>query len=127
MPVSVTATTADDSATDADDDYEPASSVVDFGGGEDTATFTVVVNGDTDFEPDETFVVNLTAPVGLSNTDSQGVGTIDNDDDPPPGSVAVTIDDVAMPEGDAGTADFVFTLTLSAAAAAAVDLDVTLI
>jgi hypothetical protein len=40
----------------------------------------VTVNGDTTVEPDETFSVNLTSPVGATIVDAQGVGTITNDD-----------------------------------------------
>jgi hypothetical protein len=38
------------------------------------------VNGDTTTEPDETFVVNLSTPVNVTIADSQGQGTILNDD-----------------------------------------------
>ena len=40
----------------------------------------VTVNGDVLVEPNETFVANLTAPVGATIGDGQGVGTIVNDD-----------------------------------------------
>lgn len=42
--------------------------------------FTVVVNGDTAVEPDETFFVNVTNLVGATAGDTQGQGTILNDD-----------------------------------------------
>ena len=42
----------------------------------------VTVLADTLDEPDETFTVNLTAPVNATIGDGQGVGTI-LDDDPP--------------------------------------------
>ena len=41
---------------------------------------TVVVNGDTEPEGDETFLINLVNPVGADLSDAQGVGTIENDD-----------------------------------------------
>ncbi len=47
-----------------------------------TYTFTVVVNGDSVSEPDEAFFVNVTnvLPLTVTVTDSQGLGTILNDD-----------------------------------------------
>ncbi|MFL6229159.1 MAG: FG-GAP-like repeat-containing protein [Pyrinomonadaceae bacterium] len=47
-----------------------------------SATFTVVVIGDLLIEPDETFFVNLSNPVGGTILDGQGVCTI-IDDEPP--------------------------------------------
>lgn len=41
---------------------------------------TVLVNGDYNREPNETFFVNLSGPVGAVIGDAQGVGTIVNDD-----------------------------------------------
>src|SRR6185436_18353708 len=43
-------------------------------------TFEVTVNGDTTVEPDETFTVNLSGAMGATISDSQGLGTIQNDD-----------------------------------------------
>lgn len=52
------------------------------------STFTVQVNGDTLFEANETFFVNVTNVTGATVTDSQGQGTIiDND---APASIAVS-------------------------------------
>jgi len=47
-----------------------------------TYTFTVVVNGDTNVEPTESFFVNITnvAGTGVTVGDSQGLGTITTDD-----------------------------------------------
>jgi len=45
-----------------------------------TYTFDVTVNGDTTFEPNETFFVNVTNVVGATVLDGQGQGTINNDD-----------------------------------------------
>ena len=45
-----------------------------------TYTFSVDVNGDTSFEPNETFFVNVTNVTGAFIADGQGIGTIVNDD-----------------------------------------------
>ena len=53
-----------------------------FAAGELAKTVTVLVNGDTAAEPNETFYVNLSSPSGGTLADGQGVGTIVNDDPP---------------------------------------------
>ena len=75
--------TADDTAT-AGSDYEGNTGQLVFDGTlNETQTITVNVIGDEEFEADETFFVNLlsTNNIGqLSFSDSQGLGTIRNDD-----------------------------------------------
>jgi len=51
--------------------------------GSSTYSFTVMVNGDSTFEPDETFFVNVTNVTGTVVTKGQGTGTIQNDDSAP--------------------------------------------
>ena len=80
--------------------------------GSSSYSFTVLVNGDTDPEADETFFVNATNATNATVTDGQGLGTIRNDDTAP----NLTIDDVALDEGNAGTTTFTFTVSLSAPA-----------
>lgn len=48
--------------------------------GSSSYTFDVVINGDLDVEPNETFFVNLTNVTNANVTDTQGLGTITNDD-----------------------------------------------
>jgi len=79
--------------------------------GSSTYTFTVLVNGDTLNEATETFFVNVTNVVNAVVVDGQGVGTISNDDPLP----SLSINDVTVVEGNAGTTNAVFTVTLSAA------------
>jgi Calx-beta domain/FG-GAP-like repeat len=75
--------TADASAT-APSDYTATAGTLTFLPGELTKTVTVLVNGDTTFEPGETFQVNLTAPSpNATIADNQGIGTINNDDASP--------------------------------------------
>jgi predicted extracellular nuclease len=52
--------------------------------GESSYTFDVSVNGDTTIEQDETFSVDLSAISGVDPGDTHAVGTIVNDDFPPP-------------------------------------------
>ncbi|TQU44555.1 hemagglutinin, partial [Xanthomonas perforans] len=79
--------------------------------GSSSATFTVLVTGDTLAEPNETFFVNLSNVTGASVSDGQGLGTIVNDDAQP----ALSIDDVSVNEGNSGTTTATFTVSLSAA------------
>ena len=56
-----------------------------FGTNQNTRTISITVNGDTKVELNETFNVNLSnATNGATISDSQGVGTITNDDAAPP-------------------------------------------
>jgi predicted extracellular nuclease len=84
--------TANDSATVADNDYISKTLLnQSIDEGETTYTFDVLVNGDMAFEPNETFFVNVTNVSGANVTDAQGVGTINNDDCPAaPGDVVIS-------------------------------------
>jgi hypothetical protein len=110
--VTVQYTTADSTAT-AGSDYTATSGTLTFTPGQLTRTIAVVVLGDTTFEPDETFLVNLTSPVNATIARGQGVGTITNDDAPPPPTLS--INDVTVTEGNTGSVNAVFMVTLSAA------------
>ena len=70
---------------------------------------TILVNGDTKLEPDETFFVQLSSPVNATILDGTGVGTIQNDDNAT--APTFSIDNVTMAEGNAGTTNFIFTVT----------------
>jgi uncharacterized repeat protein (TIGR01451 family) len=73
--------TADGTATTAGGDYVARSLAGQtIAGGQTSYTFDVTVNGDMLFEPNETFFVNVTNVSGAGVSDSQGVGTIQNDD-----------------------------------------------
>ena len=64
----------------AGSDYYAQSGVLTFGPGQTTRTIGIAVKGDRDREADETFFVNLSNAAGAQLEDSQGVGTILNDD-----------------------------------------------
>jgi Calx-beta domain/Lamin Tail Domain/WD40-like Beta Propeller Repeat len=112
--------TQNGSATTANNDYVARSLTNQIiPSGQTSYTFTVVVNGDTALEPDETFLVNVTNVAGANVTDGQGQGTIQNDDLP-----SLSINDVSANEGNSGTATFSFTVSLSAPAVAPVTFDI---
>jgi hypothetical protein len=73
--------TTDGTAKTSDNDYVAKSGTLTFAPGETTKTITIVVNGDTKKEADETFYLDL---FGLSSnalfTKKRGAGTILNDD-----------------------------------------------
>jgi hypothetical protein len=80
--VTVNYATADGSGT-AGSDYQSTSGTLTFNPGETNKSITSLVNGDTAFESDETFVANLSGAAHATIADSQAVGTILNDDAAP--------------------------------------------
>jgi len=108
QPVTVAYATADASAT-AGSDYQAASGTLTFTPGERSKIITVLVNGDHLAEPNENFLVNLSAPTNATIADGQGVGTI-IDDEP-----RINIGDVTVIEGNTATRAATFTVNLSAA------------
>jgi subtilisin family serine protease len=114
--VTVNFATADGSAT-AGSDYVAQSGSLTFDPGVTSRTISVTVNGDTLSEPNETFFVNLSGAVNAVIGDSQGVGTILNDDSP-----SLSVNDVSIVEGNGGFKNLTFTITLSAAATQSVSV-----
>ncbi len=104
--------TADGTATQPSDYTQKSLTGQTIPAGSSTYSFTVLVNGDTTLETNETFFVNVTNVTGANVTDGQGQGTIVNDDAAP----NLTINDVSLNEGNAGTTTFTFTVSLSASA-----------
>ena len=110
--------TSNGTATVADNDYAAASGTLNFGANENTKTFSVTINGDTKVEANETFNVVLSnATNGATISDSQGVGTITNDDGAAIAGL-VSINDVTISEGNSGTKVETFTVTRSGGTAA---------
>ena len=110
LPVSVDFATADGTATTADADYVANSSTLTIAAGSTSGTITVLVNGDTVIESDETFTVTLSNATTTSGTapaitDAATTVTITNDDFLQP---TVSIADATVAE-DVGNA----TLTVS--------------
>ena len=119
VPVSVDWATANGTAS-APGDYLANSGTLTFAPGQTTRTISIVVNGDTFDETDETFFVNLSNAANASISDDQGVVTILDDDQPP--SVLVT--DAVVSEGNSGTTtNLVFQVRLSTASGKIVSVD----
>jgi hypothetical protein len=81
---SVQFATADGTAKVSDNDYQSQSNTIAFDPNQGSKTITILVNGDTKVESDETFVVNLSNATGATIADAQATGTILNDDAAPP-------------------------------------------
>ena len=64
---------------------------LDFAKGEGTQTFTVATTEDTLNEANETFLIELTEPVGATIADAEATGTI-NDDDAAPTTLTLAVD-----------------------------------
>jgi serralysin len=90
----------------AGSDYVAKSGSLSFATNETSKTISVVINGDTTVEPNETFRVNLSGATNATIADNQGLGTITNDDFP-----SLAINNVTITEGYSGTKNAVFTVT----------------
>ncbi len=112
---SATADGTTNRATTADNDYSAViNQMLTFiPNGPLTQTVTVNVVGDSKFERNETFFVNLSGPTGATLADGQGLGTIQNDDLAPTHSFSTTN---SVLEGNVTADDrkVPFTVTLSA-------------
>jgi Ca2+-binding RTX toxin-like protein len=87
-------TTADGSATTVDHDYVATSGTLHFDAGVTTRTISVTINGDTKYEGNESFEVDLSnATNGAVISHFAGSGTIIDDDPEPAGSHGPTAHD----------------------------------
>src|SRR5262249_24704512 len=92
-------------------DYVSTSGTLTFAPGETSMPITVMINGDTTDEFDETFNVVLSNASNATMGTSTGVGTILNDDTPP----RLSINNVTLDEGTSRTTAFTFSAGLSEA------------
>src|SRR5206468_1343316 len=115
--VTVNYAAADGTAT-APADYTATSGTLIFNPGETNKTVNVQVQGDTLYELNETFTVNLSNPTNATITTATGTGTIINDDSAP----AVTLSLSGSPMAEAGGVATV-TATLSAVSGQAVTIN----
>jgi hypothetical protein len=87
-------------------DYVAASGTLNFAADTSTQTVSVTIRGDTIYEPNETFFVNLTgATNGGTITKSAGLGTIANDDTAPAGPAVVAVHDMSAIASGIGSWD----------------------
>lgn len=112
--VTVAYSTVDGTAT-AGSDYVAASGTLSFAPGETSKTLQVTIKGDMAVEGNETFTVRLANATGATLVDGSATGTLTNDD-AAPALPALSVADVAMREGDSGTAELMFVVTLDKAA-----------
>ena len=106
--------TADGTAT-AGSDYVATSGALSFAPGETQKQVVVQVNGDNVDETQETFFLDISNVQNATVNTSRGTGFINDDDGP-----TISINDVSITEGNAGTKTATFTLTLSAASVEAI-------
>ncbi|HEX4941902.1 MAG TPA: Calx-beta domain-containing protein, partial [Actinomycetota bacterium] len=100
-------------------DYVSATGSRTIAAGATSATIAITVNGDVIDEVNESFTVALSNPAGATIADGSGAGTI-TDDDPAP---SLSIGDVSLAEGNAGTTTATFTVSLGTASAKTVTFD----
>jgi hypothetical protein len=118
LDTTVAYSTTDGTATTADSDYVATSGTLTIPAGSTSGAITVLVNGNTVNEANETFTLNLASPVNATLTNATATGTIVNDDPLP----TVLVSSVSNPEGNSGTTNFVFTVSLSAASGQEIDV-----
>jgi cysteine-rich repeat protein len=119
-PVTYTAATGNGSGAQGSDFVAKVLNNETIPAGQLSRAFNVTINGDTAIEANETMLVTLSNATGASVLDSQGLGTILNDDGPTLG-----IGDVELTEGNAGTKLATFTVSLSAAQPGPVSYNIT--
>jgi VCBS repeat-containing protein len=117
--VVVSYSTLDGTATVSAGDYQAAGGMVAFAPGVTTQFASVLVNGDTLNEDDETFTVTLFNATGAPLKKAQGTGVILNDDPVP----SLTIADASRLEGNSGTTNMTFTVTISHVSAKTVNVN----
>lgn len=120
--VTVDYSTADVLASDGVD-YTGESGTVTFQPGQTSRQILFPINGDSDAEASENFLVNLTNAQNATIGDAQGQVTIVDDDGGVPGPT-LSIDDVTLVEGNSGTTPANFTVSISAAPATTVAVDI---
>lgn len=114
---SVIVTSADGTATLADNDYQSNSDTLVFASNDTTQQFSVMVTGDLNFEPNENFFVNLSGATNATVSDAQGVGTINNDDTEP----SLQFSDSSYMDDESQTVSITVTRTGSTSGTATVD------
>lgn len=105
-----------DGTAKAGSDYDAVSGTLAFAPGQTRASILVLLHGDTQVEPDESFFIKLSNARSATIADSTGVVTILDDGDAKPG---ISISDASAVEGEVLT----FSVTLSMPSAETVTVD----
>jgi uncharacterized repeat protein (TIGR01451 family)/CSLREA domain-containing protein len=100
-------------------DFQPNSGTITFNPLVTSQPLAVQVIGDVLDEANETFTVTLTNPANATLGTATGTGTIVDDD----GAATLTISDVSLAEGNAGTTNFIFNVTLAPSSGQIVTVD----
>ena len=110
---------SDGTATSGSDYSSAGTGTIELAAGETSKTVPFTVLADLINEPNETVVLTLSSPLGVSLADAQGVATIVDDDmllgllETPGPATFLSISDVLLTEGSAGTTAATFTITRS--------------
>ena len=120
--VSVGYSTSNDTATAGD--FTPTVGTLTFAPGETSKIVSVAINGDTMYELNEQFTLNLSNATNATIADAVAIGIITNNDiNPSPVTPPkVSIADLTMTEGNGEHAHFMFTATLDKASATPVSV-----
>lgn len=110
LPATVAFTTTNGTAS-APDDYEAQAGTLAFAPGETSKPVVVQVVGETVFEPDEAFSVDLSTPSNATLGTASAETTISNDDTP--ATAQFSISDASVEEGNIGFTTFTFKVALS--------------
>jgi uncharacterized repeat protein (TIGR01451 family) len=108
-----------DGTAQAGTDYQASFGTLVFNPGETAKSVQVPIFGDTKTEGNETLLVNLASPVNAGIADAQGTVTILEDE------VSLSVADVSVVEGNAGTVPALVKVTLSAPSNQVVTADYT--
>ncbi len=107
-PVRVTYSTSDSTAKVSDSDYISVNAVLIFPVNDTLEQVKIGIIGDIVYEKTEFLKLYLEELTNATATDSLAIGTITNDDNLP----VLSVSDVKIDEGDAGTKDMKFRITL---------------
>jgi hypothetical protein len=102
----------------------PATKSITFAPGSSTATLTVDPTTDSSIEPNETVELTLAAGAGyVIGTPAAAIGTITNDDVPPPPVISLAVSPASVPED--GPANLAFTFLRSGSTSSALAVNYT--
>jgi subtilisin-like proprotein convertase family protein len=118
LEVDVDYATANGTAT-AGSDYETKDGTLVFAAGDTTKQIDVTVDADVAYEGNETFTVDLSAPLNANILAGTGHGTITDDDAGPKLSVA----NATILEGNSGTSALVFSVSMVPSSGSVVTVD----